>query len=119
MSAREPALPDRDWWAAHVLIASFGVLVALILVVVPGWSAPLHAWVTLAAFVIGVLACHAAVRAAGSAWRREWRAALFGLALAAALGVSALGLLLFGHWSRAAADDPFAEAPARVGRAAR
>ena len=97
MSAREPALPDRDWWAPHVLIASFGVLVALVLVSVPGWAAPLHAWVTLAAFVIGVLACHAAAHAGKTAWRRQWRAALLGLALAGGLGIVAGGLMLFGH----------------------
>jgi len=119
VSAREGALADRDWWAAHVLIAIFGVLVAAILVAVPGWSAPLHAWVTLAAFVTGVLACDAAVRAVRRAARRQWRSALIGLALAAGLGTCGAGLLLFGHWSRAAADDPFAEAPPVVGRGTR
>lgn len=119
MSAHEQGLPDRDWWAAHVLIASFGVLVAAILVAVPGWSAPLHAWVTLAAFVIGVLACHATMRAAESGWRRQWRAALLGVGLAAGLGACAAGLMLCGHWSRAAAGDPFAEAPPVVGRESR
>jgi hypothetical protein len=119
MSAREPALQDRDWWTAHVLIAIFGVLVAAILVAVPGWSAPLHAWITLAAFVIGVLAGHAALRAGHSAWRRQGRAALLGGALAGGLGLAAAGLLLIGHWSRTAADDLFVETPAPTVKAAR
>ena len=97
MSARE-VVDDRDWWTPHVLVSAFCVLVAAILCAVPGWSAPLHGWVTLAAFVIGALACHAAVRAAASGWRRQWRTALRGLVLAAGLGVAAVGLLAFGHW---------------------
>ena len=102
MSPREPA--DRDWWAAHVLIASFGVLVAAILVAVPGWSAPLHAWVALAALVIALLAIHAATRAIASGLRRQWRAALLGLALAAGLGLAAAGLMGFGRWVGPASD---------------
>ncbi|MFL6625843.1 MAG: hypothetical protein ACJ8G1_05280 [Vitreoscilla sp.] len=119
MNAHEGALADRDWWAAHVLIAIFGVLVAAILVAVPGWSAPLHAWVALAALVTGVLACDACVRAVRCAARRQWHAALLGLALAAGLGTCGAGLMLFGHWSRAAVADPFAEAPPVVGRGTR
>ena len=104
---------------APVLIALFVTLVAVILRVVPGWSAPLHAWVTLAAFVTGVLACHAGMRTVRGAWLRQWRAALSGLVLAAGLAACAVGLMLFGHWRHAAADDPFAEAPPMVGRGTR
>ena len=110
MRAREPA--DRDWWAAHVLIASFGVLVAAILVAVPGWSAPLHAWVALAGFVIAVSACHAAIRAIASGWRRQWRAALLGLALAVGLGLASAGLMGVGHWfGDGGCEDGLLDAP--------
>ena len=93
MSVRGPALADGDWWAPHVLIAAFVVLVAAILFAVPGWSAPLHAWIVLAAFVVGVLAVHAAGRAAASAARRRWRVALHALLLAAGLAAAAAGML--------------------------
>lgn len=98
MSAHEASVTDRDWWMAHVLIALFVVLVAAILRVVPGWSAPLHAWIALAAFVVAILAAHAAGTAVAWAARRRWRAALLALALAAGLGVAVGGLMLFGHW---------------------
>ena len=112
MSASEPA--DRDWWAAHVLIAGFGVLVTAILVGVPGWSAPLHAWIALAGFVIAVLAGHAAIRAIASGWRRQWRAALFGLAVAGGLGLASAGLMGFGHWVGVrGCDDVLLDAPQR------
>jgi len=105
MRAHEPPLVDRDWWAAHTLVASFGVLVAAMLVVVPGWSAPLHAWVTLAAFVNGVLSCHAAARAFNAGRRREWRAAMLGLTLAAGLAAASAGLLGLGRWVDHAGRD--------------
>jgi len=113
VTAREPAPADRDWWAAHVLIAVFGVLVAAILVAVPGWWAPLHVWITLAAFAIALLAVHAIWRAAASAWRRRWRGALLGGSLALGLGIAASGLLLLGHRMPMSADDPFADAQPR------
>jgi len=97
VSARETPVADQDWWMAHVLIALFVLLVAAILRVVPGWSAPLHAWIALAAFVVGVLALHAAGRGIACAGRRRWRAALFGLVLAAGLGIGASGLMLYGQ----------------------
>jgi len=97
VSARAAHAPDGDWWMAHVLIALFVVLVAAILRVVPGWSAPLHVWIALAAFVVAVLAAHAGGTAVSAALRRRWRGALLGLALAAGLGVAAGGLMLFGH----------------------
>lgn len=112
MNARETMLADRDWWMAHVLIALFVMLVAAILRVVPGWSAPLHAWLTLAAFVVGVLAAHAAVRGVACAARRRWRAALLGLVLAAGLGTAAVGLMVFGRWIGLAGDMAvFADPP--------
>lgn len=115
MSAREASVADRDWWMAHVLIALFVVLVAAILRVVPGWSAPLHAWIALAAFVIAVLAAHAGGTAVASAMRGRWRAALLGVALAAGLGIAAGALMLFGHRVGLAGDtviygDPSGEA---------
>jgi len=98
VSAREARAPDGDWWMAHVLVALFVVLVAAILRVVPGWSAPLHVWITLAAFVVVMLALHAAARGAAAATRRRWRAALLGIVLAAGLGMASVGLLAFGRW---------------------
>jgi hypothetical protein len=112
VNAREASLADRDWWRAHVLIALFVMLVAAILRVVPGWSAPLHAWIALAAFVVGVLAAHAAGRSVASAARRRWRAALLGLALASGLGVAAAGLLAFGRWVGLASDAAVFAEPA-------
>jgi hypothetical protein len=90
-------LADGDWWAPHVLIAAFVVLVAAILFAMPGWSAPLHAWIVLAVFVVGVLAAHAAGRAGASARRRRWRAALLALLLAAGLVAAAAGMLHVGR----------------------
>jgi len=97
MSARRASPADGDWWMAHVLIAAFVVLVAAILRMVPGWSAPLHAWIALAAFVLAVLAAHAAGRALACVASRRWQAALGGLALAAGLAGAAGGLMLLGH----------------------
>lgn len=97
MIAREPVNVDRDWWMAHVLIAGFGVLVAAILRAVPGWSAPLHAWITLAGGVNALLAAHAGMRAGALALRRRARDALAALLLAAALGLAATALMKFGR----------------------
>ena len=119
MTPRAGAAADGDWWVAHLLVAVFVLLVAAILRAVPGWSAPLHAWIAVAAFAIGAAAVHAAARAAASAWRLRWRAALVGVLLAAGLGAAASGLLLSGHAGLAKGDEPFPEAPARVGEAAR
>lgn len=116
MSAHETPVADQDWWMAHVLIALFALLVAAILRVVPGWSAPLHVWIALAAFVVALLAAHAAWRAVTSSVRRRWRAALLGLALAAGLGVSACGLMLFGHWIGLAAGLEIPVDPPGAGR---
>jgi hypothetical protein len=115
MSARDAAPADGDWWMPHVLIALFVMLVAAMLRLVPGWSAPLHAWIALAAFVVAVLAVHAGARAIAWAMRRRWRAALLGLTLAAGLGVAAGGLMAFGRWVGVASDaavfaDPAGEA---------
>jgi hypothetical protein len=88
---------DRDWWTPHVLIVIFGALVAAILAAVPGWSAPLQAWVALAGAVIALLAVHAGARAVGCASRRSWRSALVALLMATALGVSAVMLMKAGR----------------------
>jgi hypothetical protein len=87
---------DRGWWMPHVMIAVFGLLVAAILGGVPGWSAPLHAWTTLAALVLVALAVHATVRASLWAWRRLWRAAALAMLLAVALGGVAAAMLGIG-----------------------
>lgn len=112
MSARARSPADGDWWMAHVLIAIFVVLVAAILRVVPGWSAPLHAWIALATFLVAVLAAHAAGRAVASATSRRWRAALLGLALACGLGIAAAGLSAFGRWVGLASDAAVFAEPA-------
>lgn len=104
MSARV-IVDDRDWWTPHVLIALFGVLVAAILAAVPGWTAPLRAWIALAGIVIAVLAAHAGVRAVVCAVRRSWRGVLIALLLAAALGASAAMLMKYGHSHMAIVDD--------------
>jgi len=119
VTPREPALPDGDWWMAHLLIAIFVLLVAAILRAVPGWTAPLHAWIALAAFVVGALAAHAAARAAASAWRRRWRAVLVGVLLASGLGAVASGLLSFGNGMPVAGDDPLPDTSAHVGKGSR
>jgi len=119
VSTREPAPQARDGWEPHVLVALFCALVAAILVLVPGWSAPLHAWIALAAFVLVVLAAHAMGRTIASAWRRRWRAMFAGGLLAAGLIATALALLLFGHRYQPAVDDPFADARAIAHRETR
>ena len=116
MRAHETTLADRDWWMGHVLIALFVMLVAAILRVVPGWSAPLHVWIALAALVVGVLALHAAGRGIACAARCRWRAALFGLALAAGLGTATSGLMLYGHRIGLSGNAVVFDDPAGVAR---
>lgn len=99
------ALPDRDWWPAHVLFAIFCALVAAILAAVPGWSAPLHAWNALAACMLAMLAVHAAARAIARALRRGWREAAIALSVAAALIGSAALLAAYGRYSKAPCDE--------------
>lgn len=105
MNAREAAPADRDWWMPHVLIALFVMLVAAILRVVPGWSAPLHAWIALAGSVTGVLAAHAGPRAASLAVRRRARRAGFAASLATGLALAAATLLAYGRAHPVAIDD--------------
>ncbi len=117
MIAREARVGDRDWWMAHVLIAIFGVLVAAILRTVPGWSAPLHAWIALAGGVIALLATHAGIRAGALALRRCGRGALVALLLAAALGVAATALVKYGRAHVVTLEDaPVDDTPAAVTR---
>ncbi|MCK9688822.1 hypothetical protein [Scleromatobacter humisilvae] len=112
MIAREPAAGDGDWWTAHVLIAIFVALVAVILRAVPGWSAPLHAWIALAGVVDLLLAAHAGARASVRAARGRWREALGALLLAAALVAAAATLMKVGHAHPATLEDASAaEAP--------
>ena len=108
---------DRDWWTPHALIAIFCALVAAILRAVPGWSAPLHAWITLAALAIASLAAHAGLRAGALAIRRRGRGALLALLLAAGLGVAAAILMKYGRAHTVTLEDsPSDEAPAGVTR---
>lgn len=105
---------DRDWWTPHALIVLFGALVAAILRVVPGWSAPLHAWITLAAVVNALLAAHAGVHASRFAWRRCPRDAVLALLLAVALGVAAAALIRYGRTHLVTMQDaPVDAMPAR------
>ena len=118
MSARE-IVGDRDWWTPHVLIAIFCVLVAAILAAVPGWTAPLHAWIALAGLVIVALVAHAGARAVVSVVRRRWQGALIALLLAAALGASAVLLMKYGRSRVATIDDAMAPSSPAVAEGAR
>ena len=117
MIARESANVDRDWWTPHVLIAIFCALVAAILRAVPGWSAPLHAWIALAGFAIALLGVHAGARAGAFGLRRRGRDALVALVLAAALGIAASVLMAYGRTHAITLEDsPIDEPPATVTR---
>lgn len=120
MTVHEPANADRDWWTPHVLIAIFCALVAAILRAVPGWSMPLHAWITLAVFAIAALAAHAGLRAALAVAHRRWCGVAFALALAAGLVVAAMALLMFGRpLDVTLGEDVFGDAPIASARRAR
>ena len=80
----------------HALLGVFGVLVTAILDAVPGWSAPLRVWMTLAAFVFAALAAHAAARGIASTCRRRWRGAALALLLAAMLAIAAAAMFKLG-----------------------
>ena len=87
---------DRDWPYGSTFVAAFVLLVAALLRVVRGWSAPFGAWSILASCVLAGLALHALAHALSAAWRRAWRpaagAALLASAFAAAIVlVRALG----------------------------
>ena len=117
MIARESANADRDWWTPHMLITLFCTLVAAILRAVPGWSAPLHAWIALASFAIALLGVHAGARAGAFSLRRRGRDALIALLLAAGLGVAASTLMKYGRAHAITLEDsPIDEPPARVTR---
>ena len=112
MIAREPVAGDGDWWTAHVLIAIFVLLVAVILRAVPGWSAPLHVWIALAGLVDVLLAAHAGARAGVRASRGRWRDALGALLLAATLAAAAVTLMKYGRSHLVTLEDaPADEAP--------
>ncbi len=115
--AREARAGDRDWWMAHVLIVIFVVLVAAILRAVPGWSAPLHAWIALAGGAISLLAAHACIRAGAFALRSRSRDALVALLLAATLGVAATALMTYGRAHTVTLEDaPVDDTPAALPR---
>jgi hypothetical protein len=95
--ARETLADDGDWWAAHVLIAIFVLLVAVMLRAVPGWSTPLHVWIAFAAIVDVLLATHAGARASLRAARGRWRDAVGALLLAAMLVAAAAVLMKAGR----------------------
>ena len=110
MSARE-IVDDRDWWTPHVLVVIFGALVAAILAAVPGWSAPLHAWIALDGMVTTLLAAHAGGRAVTRAFGRRWREAGLALLLSAALGASAAVLMTYGHAHMTTIGEAMTPAP--------
>ena len=103
--ARETRVDDGDWWMAHVLIAIFVLLVAVILRVVPGWSAPLHVWITFAAIVDILLAAHAGARASLRAARGRWREGTGALMLAAVLVAAAALMMKAGRLHPFALED--------------
>ena len=112
MIAREPASADAEWWTAHLLIAVFATLVAVILRAIPGWSAPLHVWIVLAGLVDALLAAHAGARAGLRALRGRWREALGALLLATALVAAAVTLMKVGHARLVTLEDaPVDDAP--------
>ena len=112
MTARDAAGADRDWWTPHVLIAIFGLLVAVLLRLVPGWSVPLHAWIALTGLVLAALVAHAGVRAATQAMRRRWRDALSAALLAAGLAAGSTLLMLYGRSHGVTIADNMIETPA-------
>ena len=117
MTVQESANVDLDWWTPHVLIAIFCTLVAAILRAVPGWSAPLHAWIALAGFAIALLGVHAGARAGAFAVRRRGRDAALALLLAAGLGLAAATLMKYGRTHAITLQDsPLDEAPAATRR---
>ncbi len=97
MSARMHAMEDRDWWMPHAMLAAFAVLVAAILRLLFGWTAPLHAWIALSGFAMATLAAHAGWRAAHCAMRRRWHQAGLAVLFAAALASMAAAMLLAGR----------------------
>ena len=113
------AVDDRDWWTPHVLVVIFGALVAAILAAVPGWSAPLRAWIALAGVVIVLLSVHAGWRAVGCAARRSWRSAGVALLLAAALGAAAAMLMIYGHSRMTTIDEAMSPEPTSAPGSAR
>ena len=119
MTTRDAADADQDWWTPHVLIATLGLLVALILRLVPGWSVPLHAWITLTGLVLAPLVAHAGIRAGRLATRARWRDALRALLLAAALGAAAALLMKYGRSHLVTLDDTPLDVPAAVESAPR
>ena len=106
------AADDWEQWTPHVLVVVFGALVAAILAAVPGWSAPLHAWITLAGVVIMLLTVHAGARAVARAACGRWRGAAMSLLLAAALGASGVLLMKVGPARMTTLDEAMSPAPA-------
>ena len=95
MSARMGAgAPEADWVAADALVVAFAVLVTLILDVVPGWSAPLRAWLAIATWLFGALSVHAVVQGVIAARDGRWRRAGVAAALGAGLAAAAAVMLL-------------------------
>ncbi len=109
MTTRKASADDGDWWTAHVLIAIFVMLVAVILRAVPGWSAPLHVWITFAAIVDVLLAAHAGARASLRAAHGRWREAAGALLLAALLVGAAAVLTKAGRAHPVTLEDTAAD----------
>jgi chromate transport protein ChrA len=94
------SVEDGDWWMPHAMLAAFAMLVAAILRLLFGWSAPLHAWIAMAGPAMAALAAHAAWRAARCARLRQWRHAGLASLLVVALGVATLAMLGAGRSHR-------------------
>ena len=110
MSARVAAADDRDWWMPHAMLTAFVVLVAAILRIVLGWSAPLHVWIVLAGLSMAVLAADAAGRGVRDVGARRWRDAAFAGAFALALVSMGAAMVLAGAM-RGSRDGVFLDAP--------
>ena len=113
------AVDDWEQWTPHALVVVFGALVAAILAAVPGWSAPLHAWIALTGVVSMLLTVHAGARAVARAACGRWRGAAISLLLAGALGASGVLLMKVGPARMTTLDEAMSPAPAESAGSAR
>ncbi len=103
MSARAATVEDRDWWMPHAMLGAFAVLVAAILRILFGWSAPLHVWLAMAGFAMAMVSVDAAWRVARACARRRWRDAGWALAVTLLLALTGATLAGAGHFHPASA----------------
>lgn len=113
MSTHAATVDDRDWWMPHAMLAAFVVLVAAILRILFGWSAPLHVWVVVAGFAMGVLAAHAGWHAARRAGARRWREAALAGVFALAFGAMSAAFVRAGQSHLAPGSGLFDDGSAR------